>query len=72
MPFCVLIEYGDSYTKTPGSLLQYYRDEPFTNGNGVMIDVPDDSASFKYKQKIAGQTGNDRTKNVQIMVQLKY
>ena len=32
--------------------------------NGVIIDVPDDSdsASFKSKQKITGQTGNNGTK----------
>ena len=44
MLLCVLIEYGDSYTKTSGSLLQYYRDEPFINDNGVINDVPDDNA----------------------------
>ena len=69
-----LIEYSDNYLKTSGSLWEYYRDEPFINDNGVIIDVSDDpdSASFKYKQKITGQSGNDRTKNVQIMVLLKY
>ena len=30
------------------------------------------SASFKFKIKIAGRTGNDGTKNVNIMVPLKY
>ena len=35
------------------------RDESFINNNGSIIDFPDDSdnASFKYKQKITGQTG---------------
>ena len=48
-----LIEYSDNYLKTSGSLWEYYRDEPFINDNGVIIDVSDDpdSASFKYKQK---------------------
>ena len=60
--------------KTSRSLWQYYRDEPFLEDNGNIIDVPDnpDSASFKYKQKITGQTGNDAIKDVQIMVPLKY
>ena len=42
--------------------------------NGVIIDVPDDpdNASVKYKQKITGQAGNDGTKDVQIMVLLKF
>ena len=48
-----LIEYSDNYSKTPGSLWQHYRDEPFINNDGVIIDPPDDpdSASFKSKQK---------------------
>ena len=68
-----LIEYSHNYSKTFGSFWKYYREEPFAN-NGAIIDVPDDRdcASFKYKQKIIGQTGNNGTKNVQIMVPLKY
>ena len=52
-----LIEYSDNYSKTPGSLWQYYGDEPFIDNNGNIIDVRDDpdSASFKYKQKITGE-----------------
>ena len=48
--------------------------EPFIKNNDVIIDVLDDSdsASFKSKQKITGQTGNDGTKEVQVMVPLKY
>ena len=65
-----LVEYSDNYSKTPGSLWQYYTNEPFINNNGAIIDVPDDSdsASFKSKQKIMGRTGNDGTKDVQIML----
>ena len=74
MPMYNLIEYSDNYSKTPGSLWQYYGDEPFIDNNGNIIDVRDDpdSASFKYKQKITGETGNDGIKDVQIMVPLKY
>ena len=74
MPMYNLIEYSDNYLKTSGNLWQYYRDEPFINNDGVVNDVPDnpDSASFEYKQKITGQTCNDGTKDVQIMVPLKY
>ena len=52
IPMYNLTEYSDNYSKTSGTLWQYYRDEPFLN-NGVIIDVPDDpnSASFKSKQK---------------------
>ena len=40
----------------------------------VIIDVLDDpdNALFKNKRKISSQTGNDRTKDVQIMVLLRY
>ena len=50
-----------------------YRDRPFHN-NGVIIDFPNDpdSASFKSKQKVTVQTGNNGTKDIQIMVPLKY
>ena len=61
-----LIEYSDNYQKTPGSLWQYYRYEPFINNNGVIIDFHDDpnNDSFKYNQKITDQTENNGTKDV--------
>ena len=45
------------------------------NNNGAIADFPadnNDSGSFKVKTKIAGRIGNDGTKNVKIMVPLKY
>ena len=53
---------------------QFYRDEPFINNNGIIIDGPDDTgnASFKFKQKLTIQTRNDGLKNVQIMVVSKH
>ena len=46
-----VIEYGGDYSKAPGSLWQYDRDESLINNNYVIIDAPDDpdSASFKSK-----------------------
>ena len=46
-----VIEYSDDYSKTSGSLWQYYRDELLINNNDVIIDAPDDldSASFISK-----------------------
>ena len=75
MPECNLIEYRDSYLNTSGSLWQYYRDEPALNANGEVIDFPsnnNNSVSFKFKQQITGQTGNGGTKDVKMMVPLKY
>ena len=55
--------------------MQYYRDEPALDANGDIIDFPannNNSALFRFKQQITGQTGNSGTKDVQIMVPLKY
>ena len=70
-----LIENSDAYQKTSGSLWQYYRDEPALDANNEIIDFPannNNSASFKFKQQITGQTGNGATKDVEKMVPLKY
>ena len=60
------MEYSDNYSEACGSLWQYYRDEPFINDTGVIIDVADDpeNALFKYKQKATGQTGNNGTNDI--------
>ena len=69
MPMYNLIEYSDNYTKTTGSLWQYFRDD---DGDGDDIDI-EDPKSFKSKVKIAGKTPNDdNEKDVEIMVPLKY
>ena len=65
IPMYNLIEYSDNYSKTSGSLWQYYKDDP--NDNITQ------SESFKSKIKITGKTpaaGN--TKDVEIIVPLKY
>ena len=58
MPMYNLIGYGDTYSKTSGSLCQYDRDEPALGDNGNIIEFPaneNNSASFKFKQKITGE-----------------
>ena len=74
MPMYNLTNYSDAYWKTSGGLWQYYRDELPLNNNANIIDFPADnnSASFKFKQKAAEKTGNFATKDVEIMVPLKY
>ena len=75
MPMYNLIEYSDNYSKTSGSLWQYYKDilALDDNGNIVNFDGNNDSNSFKFKAKIAGQTNDDGEINgVEIMVPLKY
>ena len=64
-----LIEYSVIYLKTSGSLLQNYRDVPALDNNNNIKDFPannNNNISFKFKQQITGQTGNDGTKNVKI------
>ena len=48
MPMYNLIEYSDNYSKTSGSLWQYYKDDPNDN--------IEQSESFKPKIKITGKT----------------
>ena len=43
MPIYNLIEYSDNYSKTSGSLLQYYKDD--------LNDNIENSESFKFKIK---------------------
>ena len=63
MPLYNLVEYSDNYTKTSGSLWQYYRDGP--NDNLA------DSKSFKSKVKITRNfRNNGNEKDAEIMVSL--
>ena len=73
MPMYDLVDYSDNCFKTSGRLWQYYRDELFLNANGTVADFPADnnnSASFKFRTKLAGKIGNDGTKNVKIRTPL--
>ena len=48
-----LMEYADNYLKTLVSLWQYYRDEPFSDPNGYIANIPaanNNSVWFKFKQ----------------------
>ena len=51
MPMYKLIEYSDNYSKTSGSLWQYYKDEPNDNLT--------DSESFKSRVKLTGNIPAD-------------
>ena len=69
-----LIEYSDNYAKTAGSLWQYCKDIPARNNNNQIVNFAANNLtdSFNFKAKITGQTGNNGTKDVEIMVPLKY
>ena len=69
-----LIEYSDNYAKAIGSLWPYCKDIPARNNNNEITEFTagNTTNSFNFKAKITGQTGNDGTKDVEIMVSLKY
>ena len=63
MPMYYLIEHSGAYSKTSWSLWQCYRYEPALDNNDNTVDFNDDnnnSASFKFKQKITGETGTGK------------
>ena len=69
-PMYNLIEYSDN----SGSLWQYCKDIPARNDNNEIVNFTANNLtdSFNFKVKITGQTGNEGTKDVEIMVPLKY
>ena len=55
IPMQKLIEYGDNYSDTSGSLWQFKRDEVIGNINLAN----NNSSSFKYKSNLIGNTVAD-------------
>ena len=75
IPVYNLIECSDNYFKKLGILWQYCREEPALDDDNVITDFTVANSItdlFKIKEKLTGQTGNDGTENVEIMVLLKY
>ena len=74
MPMYNLIEYSDNYSKTSGNLWQYTKYIPAVDDNNAVVNFSNNNLtdSFNFKVKMTGQTGNNGTKNVEIMVPLKY
>ena len=72
-----LIEYSDNYSKTSGSLWQYYKDILAVDANNdntiVNFNSNNSTDSFNFKAEITAQTNDDGELNgVEIMVSLKY
>ena len=62
MPMYNSIEYSINYSKTSGSLWQYYRNEP--NDNIA------NSESFQFKIKITGKNPNNNKKSVSSAIKI--
>ena len=69
-----LLGYTDNYSKTSGSLWQYCKDIPAVDNNNPIVNFTENNLtdSFNFKAKMAGQDGDNGTKNVKIMDPLKY
>ena len=68
-------EYSDNYSKPPDSLWQYYKDETALIDVGASSNFSaskNNSIPLKFKQKLIGETADGGTKDVEIMVLLKY
>ena len=63
-----------NYSKTSRRLWQYCKDIPAVNNDNAVVNFNDNNLtdSFKLKVKMTGQIRDDGTKNVQIMVPIKY
>ena len=86
MPMYNLLEYSKSYRKTIGSLYNYYRDELSDDADDNNFDNIKvvNSNTFKYKNKIRGNTYNvdagaqgydvnkNGTQEIELAIPLKY
>ena len=59
MPMYNILEYSDSYSKSPGILWQYCRDEPAINDSNIagFNAANATTNSFKIKDKTTGEIG---------------
>ena len=75
MPMYNSIEHNDNYSKTSGSLWEYWKYMPAVNNNGNIAEfkVANTTDSFNFKAKITVYTDNNGwIDNVERMVSLKY
>ena len=72
MPMYNLIENSDNYSKNIKQLMAIHELALTDAGAFANTHADDNSASFKFKQKIIGVTDANGRKDVEIMVLLKY
>ena len=71
---CCQEKYSNNYSKISESLWQYCKDIPAVDNNNAIVNFAENNLtdSFNFKARIADQTGDNGTKNVEIMAPLKY
>ena len=62
IPAYKLLEYSDNYSKTSGSLWQYYRSEPALNDGSIVDHNITDP--FRFKAKITRTTNAASTEQI--------
>ena len=70
-----LIEYSDNCSKTSEIWCHFYRDLLTLDNNNAILDFNADNPTtrpFNIKTKLIGKTGANTTKNVKIIIPLKY
>ena len=74
IPIYNLKEYSDNYSKKIWSIFQYCWGVMVVDNKGGVTDFTEAIVidSFNLKEKLTGQTGDNGTKNVEIMVPAKY
>ena len=67
-------QFSDNYMKTFWSLCQYCSDKPAVNNNGVVVAFNEANVTdfFNCKVKVTCRTNDNCTKDVEILVPLKY
>ena len=74
MSMCSLIEFSDNYMKTLGGLQQFCSNKPAVNNNGVVVAFSEANVTdfFNFKVNTTCCVSDNCTKNVEILVPLKY
>ena len=58
-----LVEYSDIHLKTSGSLWQYYRDEPASDGNTNITDFPNNNNNNNNNDNNNNNNNNNNSNN---------
>ena len=60
MPMYNLIKYSDNYSKTSGSLWQYYKDIPAVDNNNAIVNFVENNLTDSFNYKVKNDQSNWR------------